>query len=691
MGWSVYKIFGNGERVKIMIHKPEILAPAGSLESVYAAVRCGADAVYLGGKEFSARGNATNFTEDELKEAVSYCHLNGVSVHQAINTIAFDKNFSDVLKVAVRSAEIGVDAFIIQDLGVFSLIKNALPSMPLHASTQMTIHSVDGAKKAMDMGFSRVVLSRELSLKTIEEICKLSVEVEVFIHGALCMSVSGQCFMSAMIGGRSANRGLCAQSCRLPFSADKSDYYALSLKDLSYIPEIHSLVNAGVKSFKIEGRMKRPEYVASAVNAVKNALSGERYDMSVLKAVFSRGGFTDGYLKETLGRNMFGIREKEDVVSAKDYFPEIRELYRRDTGRREISFSLKARENEEMKLTAFCDKKEVTVSGDVPKKAENKPSDEKFFKEKLSKLGGTPFIPDEINCDIEDNIFVPASAVNDIRRKAVEEISLLLTENKKHIINKDVLKNGERYIPEKPPYIRVSVKKAKQTEGISDKVKEIILPLSEYEKVDASDKILLALPRFITNEESVRETLLKAKEKGFSHIYCNNIAHLETAKNLGFICHAGFGMNVANSYSLDMIKDMGAMDTELSFEMKLSQISSLSGDIKRGIIAYGRLPLMLTRNCPIKSQVGCKNCKKILTDRKGENFPVYCYGDYAEILNCNILYLGDKKDEIKAVDFMTMLFYDESAEEINKAVDDFFSEKNPPRDFTRGLYMRGVL
>lgn len=691
MGWSVYKIFGNGERVKIMIHKPEILAPAGSLESVYAAVRCGADAVYLGGKEFSARGNATNFTEDELKEAVSYCHLNGVSVHQAINTIAFDKNFSDVLKVAVRSAEIGVDAFIIQDLGVFSLIKNALPSMPLHASTQMTIHSVDGAKKAMDMGFSRVVLSRELSLKTIEEICKLPVEVEVFIHGALCMSVSGQCFMSAMIGGRSANRGLCAQSCRLPFSADKSDYYALSLKDLSYIPEIHSLVDAGVKSFKIEGRMKRPEYVASAVNAVKNALSGERYDMSVLKAVFSRGGFTDGYLKETLGRNMFGIREKEDVVSAKDYFPEIRELYRRDTGRRKISFSLKARENEEMKLTAYCDKKEVTVSGDVPKKAESKPSDENFFKEKLSKLGGTPFIPDEINCDTDDNIFVPASAVNDIRRKAVEEISLLLTENKKHIINKDVLKNGERYIPQNAPYIRVSVKKAKQISSLSDKVKEIILPLSEYEKADASDKILLSLPRFIKDEKSVREMLLKAKEKGFSHAYCNNIAHLETAKNLGFICHAGFGMNIANSYSLDMIKDMGADDAELSFEMKLSQISSLSGDIKRGIIAYGRLPLMLTRNCPIKSQVGCKNCKKILTDRKGENFPVYCYDDYAEILNCNILYLGDKKDEIKAVDFMTMLFYDESAEEINKAVDDFFSEKNPPRDFTRGLYMRGVL
>ena len=690
MGWSVYKIFRNGERVKIMIHKPEILAPAGSLESVYAAVRCGADAVYLGGKEFSARGNATNFTEDELKEAVSYCHLNGVSVHQAINTIAFDKNFETLLKVAVHSAEIGVDAFIIQDLGVFSLIKNALPDMPLHASTQMTIHSVDGAKKAMEMGFSRVVLSRELSLSDIEEICKLPVEVEVFIHGALCMSVSGQCFMSAMIGGRSANRGLCAQSCRLPFSADKSDYYALSLKDLSYIPEIHSLVDAGVKSFKIEGRMKRPEYVASAVNAVKNALSGEKYDMSVLKAVFSRGGFTNGYLKTELGKNMFGIREKEDVISAKDYFPEIRELYRRDIGRREVSFRLFAHENEEMKLSAFCDGKETEVSGVAPKTAESKPSDENFFKEKLSKLGNTPFILKEIKCDIGENIFVPASAVNDIRRKAVEEISVLLTENKKHRVNKDVLKKGGRYIPENPPYIRISVKKAEQIKGLSENVKEIILPLSEYEKVNAFDKILLAPPRFITDENKIRDTLIKAKEKGFSHVYCNNIAHLETAKSSGFICHAGFGMNIANSYSLDMIKNMGAIDTELSFEMKLSQISSLSGDIKRGIIASGRLPLMLTRNCPIKSQVGCKNCRRILIDRKGAKFPVYCYNDYAEILNCNTLYLGDKKDEIRGVDFMTMLFYDETPDEINKAIDNFINEKNPPADFTRGLYMRGV-
>ena len=673
-----------------MTNKVEILAPAGSMESVYAAIRCGADAVYLGAKSFSARGNATNFTEDELKEAVSYCHLNGVYVHQAINTIAFDNNFSGLLKVAVHSAEIGVDAFIIQDMGVFSVIKNALPSMPLHASTQMTIHSVDGAKKAMEMGFSRVVLSRELPLKAIEEICKLPVEVEVFVHGALCMSVSGQCFMSAMIGGRSANRGLCAQCCRLPFSADKEEYYALSLKDLSYIPKIKSLSEAGVKSFKIEGRMKRPEYVASAVNAAQNALSGEEYDMNILKSVFSRGGFTDGYLYGNLGKNMFGIREKEDVISAKDVMPEIRELYRRDIGRREISFCFYAHKDTEMKLTAISGENEVTVTGSIPSLSENKPSDENFFIEKLSKLGGTPFIPNKIKCDIEDNIFVPASAVNDIRRKAVEEISSLITENKEITVNKDVLRKGERYTPKEKPYIRISALRYEQIKGISDDVKEIILPLSEYEKAEVSDKILLSPPRFITDENKVKEMLMKAKEKGFSHIYCNNIAHLETAKNLGFTIHAGFGMNIANSYSLDMIENLGAIDTELSFEMKLSQISALSGKIRRGIIAYGKLPLMLTRNCPIKSQTGCKNCKKVLTDRKGAKFPVICKPDYAEILNCNTLWLGDKKGDIKGVDFVTMLFYNETKDEIEKTINDFISEKNPPKDFTRGLYYRGV-
>lgn len=672
-----------------MMNNIEILAPAGSSESVYAAVRCGADAVYLGAKSFSARGNATNFTEDELKTAVDYCHLNGVSVHQAINTVAFDGNFSELLKVAVHSAEIGVDAFIIQDMGVFSVIKNALPSMPLHASTQMTIHSVDGAKKAMEMGFSRVVLSRELPLSVIKEICKLPIEVEVFVHGALCMSVSGQCYMSAMIGGRSANRGLCAQSCRLPFSADNKEYYALSLKDLSYINEIHSLIDAGVKSFKIEGRMKRPEYVASAVDAVKKAVNYEPYDMATLKAVFSRSGFTDGYLHNNLGRNMFGIREKEDVLSAKDVLPKIRELYRRDIGRRDISFSVYAHLGEEMKLRAVSGEKEVTVTGDMVSVSENKPSDENFFKEKLSKLGGTPFTAKEISYDIGDDIFVPASSVNEIRRKAVEEISSLITENGKIKANRDVLGKGERYIPKEKPYIRISALSYEQVKGISD-AREIILPLSEYQKAEADDRILLSLPRFITDEEKIRETLIKAKEKGFSHAYCNNIAHFETAKNAGFVCHAGFGMNIANSYSLDMIESLGAVDAELSFEMKLSQISALSGNIKRGIIASGRLPLMLTRNCPIKSQVGCKNCRKILTDRKGAKFPVVCTNDYAEIFNCNTLWLGDKMPDIKGVDFVSLIFHNETKEEIERIISDFKAEKNPPKDFTRGLYYRGV-
>ncbi|MGN0654962.1 MAG: DUF3656 domain-containing protein [Oscillospiraceae bacterium] len=669
---------------------PEILAPAGSIESVYAAVRCGADAVYLGAKKFSARQNATNFSDDELKEAVDYCHKNGVAVHQAINTVVFDNNFKDLLNVAVHSAEIGVDAFIIEDLGVFSAVKTALPDMPLHASTQMTIHTADGARKALSMGFSRVVLSRELPIETIREICSLPIEVEVFVHGALCMSVSGQCFMSAMIGGRSANRGLCAQSCRLPFSADNSAYHALSLKDLSYIPEIKLLADAGVTSFKIEGRMKRPEYVASAVDALKKSLDGTAPDMDTLRAVFSRSGFTNGYLHGNLGKNMFGIREKDDVTSAKDVLPTLRELYRRDVPRKKLDLEMKVFRGQNVTLTAICDNISVTVTGNIPQEAESVPLDEKYVENKLSKLGGTPFFAGEIRIEIESGLFMTISEINDLRRKATDALSEKLCEKKEIKSFPERVTAPEKHKAKSEPHIRVHLKKAEQIKGLSENIKEIVLPLKEYEKISPDEKILLSPPRFITDENSVREQLKKAYDKGFRHAYCNNISHLETAGRLGFVCHSGYGMNIANSYSLREIKSLGAVDTELSFELKLSQISSLGVDIPRGIIVHGKLPLMLTRNCPIKSQVGCKGCRKILRDRTGREFEVACTKDYAEILNCDTLCLADKKQDIKNVDFVSMLFENETADEINKAIENFEKGKNPYENFTRGLYYRGI-
>ncbi|HHX56840.1 MAG TPA: U32 family peptidase, partial [Clostridiales bacterium] len=306
---------------------PEILAPCGSLESIYAAIRCGANAVYLGGKEFSARQNAANFDVDELKTAVDYCHLFGAKVYLTVNTVLFDSELNDFQKYIIDSAMIGVDAFIVQDLGVCELIKKVVPNIPLHASTQMTVHTPNGALIAKEMGFSRVVVARELNKNQIAEICKTGIEVEVFVHGALCVSVSGQCYMSAIIGSRSANRGLCAQACRLPFTSNNDGKAcALSLKDLSLVENLKELQEIGVSSFKIEGRMKRPEYVAAAVSACVKAVKNEKVDTHELRSVFSRSGFTDGYYSDN-HNNMFGIRQKDDVVSAFDVLPNLKKLY----------------------------------------------------------------------------------------------------------------------------------------------------------------------------------------------------------------------------------------------------------------------------------------------------------------------------------------------------------------------------
>ena len=289
--------------------KVEILAPVGSKEALFAAVRCGADAVYLGQKNFSARKNSQNFTEDELCEAVAYAHRFGVKVHQALNIIVFDDELSE-LKSCIKSAcKAGIDAFIVQDLGVLSVVKKLAPDIALHASTQMAIHSLEGVKKAEELGFSRVVLARELSLKEIAHIRKnTSIELEVFVHGAHCMCISGQCYMSSVFGANSGNRGRCAQPCRLPFTADKKGEYALSLKDLSLIEKLDTLLALGIDSVKIEGRMKRPEYVAAAVTSCKKALANENPDLDSLRAVFSRDGFTSGYFDGEITADMFGFR-----------------------------------------------------------------------------------------------------------------------------------------------------------------------------------------------------------------------------------------------------------------------------------------------------------------------------------------------------------------------------------------------
>lgn len=682
-----------------MYEKPEILAPAGSMESVYAAVRCGADAVYIGGSRFSARANAVNFSDTELAEAIDYCHLHNVRIYQAVNTLVFDSELEDFLSAARLSAEAGVDAFIVQDMGAAKMLRQALPHMKLNASTQMSIHTKEGALLAKECGFSRVVVSRELSLEQIGEICRADIEVEAFVHGALCMSVSGQCYMSAMIGSRSADRGLCAQACRLPFSAVKGENRCdLSLKDLSLVQHINELKEAGVRSLKIEGRMKRAEYVAAAVTACRAAADGREPDLDALRAVFSRSGFTDGYLTGKIGAEMFGTRRKEDVVSAEKVFPVLRELFRKETKAVKADFHAVIKKDKPALLEMRSDGVTVTVTGDAPQAALNRPTDLAAVESQLSKLGDTPYELGKVTGEIDEGVIIPASRLNALRREAVEKMNLArLNAKKKPQQFCDVDLNFVKKLNIKRKSIRVQVYSAEQLEGVPNYAEIAYVPLNELLKntekcLNCGVKTGIAMPRFVTEEKSLEEKLIKAKESGVNTMLCTNFAHIRLGKRLGFEIHGGFGLNVTNTMSVRAYKELGLTDITASFELKLPQISTLGDELPYGIIAYGRLPLMLTRNCPVKQAVGgCKGCTGGLTDRTGRFFPVKCDGVSCEVLNSDRLVMSDKLNEVNC-DFILLMFTDETPEEVRRITDCYLEgRKCDMPNMTRGLYYRGII
>lgn len=402
--------------------KPEILAPVGGMEQLYAAVRLGADAVYFGLQNFNARRNAENFGGDNVKETIDYCHEHNCKVNITINTIVHDDEISKMHETVDMAVSSGADALIIQDFAVASYVKEKYPNMHMHASTQMAVHNSEGIKILKEYGFSQFVLARELSLDEIKKIYdETGADLEVFVHGAHCMSVSGNCYLSSMIGGRSGNRGLCAQPCRLEWQLGGKDH-ALSLKDLSYIKYLRDLSKAGVKSFKIEGRMKRPEYVAEAVRQCRFAVDNGSVDLTNLQAIFSRSGFTAGYLEGKRNADMFGYRTKDDVVAAEDVLPKIAKLYEKEPQTVAVDMLLYAVEGENSQLTVSDGKNSVTVMGDIPQIAKTLPLNEEYARRSLSKTGGTMYYLDKLTLSVSDNVMLPASSLNALRRDALEEL-----------------------------------------------------------------------------------------------------------------------------------------------------------------------------------------------------------------------------------------------------------------------------
>jgi len=679
----------------------EILAPAGNPESLDAALRCGADAVYIGGKYFSARGNASNFSDEEIADACRLCHLYNAKLYLAVNTVISDSEADSFCRYIKYTASAGIDAYIVQDWGCVYLIKKCVPNAVIHASTQMTIHTPKGADFAESLGFSRIVPARELSQKNIAELSNHIAEIEIFVHGALCMSVSGQCYFSSMIGSRSANRGICGQICRLPFSScGKKDFHALSLKDLSLLEHISQLKECGIDSLKIEGRMKRPEYVASAVSETKKALDGVPPDMNMLKSIFSRNGFTDGYFTGKR-RLMFGTREKEDVISARDLLPEIRKYYKKQPQLYDLEFKIFIKENKKTMLSVFCPEFGLSAVsyGEIPERAVNRPVDLQYAEKQLSKLGDTVFRFSGISGDIDNGLIITSSALNALRRDAVQKMQIKISEKNSPeynisgytppIIKKD-FKN-------KKPQIRIQCRNAIQAKNAEKYADMLIIPVYECEKalkmnID-KNKICIAPPRFITCESDTIYQIQTLQDMGIKHLLCVNPAYIRIGSELDMILHGGFGLNVTNSFSCRILAEAGLEDITLSFEMKLSQLKKINSPVPAGIIAYGKLPLMLVRNCPINNESGCKNCKGFLIDRTGRKFPVKCFhtqksakypGEYSEIFNSDTLFLNDK--EISGFDFVVIMLGDEDTENI-KAISEFSAVPVSP---TKGLYYRGI-
>ena len=682
-----------------MKNRPEILAPVGGKEQLIAAVRCGADAVYFGMSDFNARRNADNFADEELEKTIDYCHRSGVRVNITFNTLLKDTELKDAKAAIDRAASAGADAFIIQDLAVAAYVKRHWPSVAMHASTQMAVHNASGVKELLDFGFSRVVLARELSLSEIRSIYEeTGAELEVFVHGAHCMSVSGNCYMSAMIGGRSGNRGLCAQPCRLDWQIGDGDH-VLSLKDLSYIPHISELADLGIASFKIEGRMKRPEYVAAAVTACRDALDGRQPDLETLRAVFSRSGFTDGYLTGKRDASMFGFRTKEDVVAANDVFEKLQGLYAEEEAKQPVNMELTVRAGEASVLKACAGESEVSVTGDIPQPAKTMPLGREFALRSLSKTGGTAFVLDELTVDADEGLMLPSSALNDLRRRALEELDKVLLKKSfpQHIKNDAIDGTLPVYKPSTVPELRFRFENAEQCFGPKDGI--VILPAAEILADPAlaerfAGRLFAELPSLLCpeDEKAAAKQLKELKMLGVSDIVCENIGAVRLAKDTELTVHGGSYLNMLNSEALEQYSKLGLEDATLSFELSFALARKLAGSLKRGFIGYGYLPLMTFRACPAKAQLGCRDCggESCLTDRKGESFRLLCREKkYSQLLNCVPLYAADRS--LPPADFETLYFTTESRKEAER-IAKLYKDRSPldgPR--TAGLYFRELL
>ena len=690
----------------------ELLSPAGGFDSLIAAVQTGADAVYMGFGAFNARRSAKNFTDEEFASAVSYCHLRGVRVFLTLNTLLTDRELVQAADALKKACAMGVDAILVQDWGLLTLAREVVPDVPLHASTQMSLFTLGGANEAAALGMERVVLARELNRNEVREICAgCPAEIEIFIHGALCMCYSGQCEMSAVVGERSGNRGACAQPCRLPYGVDGPcrGGHPLSLKDANLSAYLAEMAEMGVACLKLEGRMKRPEYVAVITGIYRRLLDEKRRptaeEARQLEQAFSRSGFTDGYWLGKKGPQMFGTRP-ENTPEPKELFAEARAQYENGRENRKIPVNLRltVRRGEPVQLSGVCAVKggvsTAMALGDTPEEARNRAVTAEELRQRLSKTGGTVFTADRVEIELDEGLMVPASVINGLRRELLDELAA----RREDIPHRRVLEAAALpEAPEPPKAMRFtcSVLKAQQVTAalLAEKPAIVYVPIEELERLDAGldwgeTELCAVLPRvFRTADEPVLRQLL-AQHPEAAAVSIGNLGHLPIVRGLGRTLRGDFGLNIFNSRALLFWQEQGLSSATASFELRWQQVRDLNKHLPCEAIVYGRLPLMVMENCVTRCNVGCTHgAGSVLTDRTGAQFPVTCgYGCRCEIQNSRTLFLADKPEMHRCgLTYGRLRFTTETPEQCAAVLRRYKDGGDwTPDDMTRGLFYRGV-
>ena len=690
----------------------ELLAPAGSMDALRAAVQNGANAVYLGCGMFNARQSAKNFTTQTLTEAVKYCHVRGVAVHLTLNTLVSDRETGELVELIRHAANSNVDAFIVQDLGVIQLCRQIAPHIPIHGSTQMTVHSLPGVMMCAAWGMTRVVLSRELSREEIRYICENSpIEIEVFAHGALCMSYSGQCYMSAMIGGRSGNRGRCAQPCRQSYGYTHwESKYPLSLKDNCLVHYLQELESMGVASIKLEGRMKRPEYVATVTAVYRRAIDEVTVTQPMMEALhtaFNRQGFTDGYYTNRVNRSMFGIRK--DTKEDPQWLQAARQSYENgETELVDISFRVAITNDGSTLSVTDPEGRMCMVEGPVPELARNVPLTGAAVAERVSKTGGTPYRCVEVRTRVDPGLSMRASDINAMRRDALNQLTALRARREQPALGnpkriKDYL--GESGLP--GVTIQITSREQLTNKMINMECAMFYIPIHILleepelcEKLAQRRRIAAVLPRIVHDGElpALHEQLLKIHALGVRDVLVGNLGLLIPCREAGMRIHGDFGLNIYNSRSLAVARELELESACLSFEMTMPQIRDLSKSVPSEIIAYGRLPLMVMEHCLMKNKTGQCSCHAgpmKLTDKTGAEFPIIKDGNSCRsvLLNGKKLSWLDRQDDLARLGLWAVRLYftTENALEVDRVLNEYM---NPvpfdPGACTRGLYLRGV-